>query len=452
MSMGELLRQLIAEERIDTVVVAFADLQGRPVGKRVTTDFYLEHVAHHGIDVCDYLLGVDVDLTPLPGYRFTNWDTGYGDLTVVPDERTTRILPWVEGTALVLGDVFDRHGAPVKVSPRRILERQVARAAERGLEVRCATELEFYLFKESPEEAAAKGWRDMTPHSDSIQDYQLLQTAGQEYIVRRIRNEMGAAGIPIEFSKGEAGRGQHEVNVTYADPLETADRHLVFKNGVKEIAAQMGRTATFMAKWSMAEVGSSCHVHTSLWDAGSGEPLMWDAAAPTHLSTPARHFLAGQLHAARQLAWCAAPYVNSYKRYLPDSWAPTAVAWGEDNRTCGFRVLGRGAGRRIESRVPGADVNPYLTLAAAIAAGLYGIDHQLDPGEPYPSNAYEAPDVARLPSTLAEAIGEFAHSAVAAEAFGDEVHHHLLNTARQEWATANRVVTDWELERNFERI
>jgi glutamine synthetase len=394
---------------------------------------------------------VDVDMTPLPGYRFANWDSGYGDLTVTPDERTVRMLPWLDGTALVLGDLFDREGAPVAVSPRRILQRQVERAAERGLTVRCATELEFYLFRDSYEDAAARRWQGMTPHSSTIEDYQLLQTSREEYVLRRVRNEMRQARIPVEFSKGEAGRGQHEVNVTYAEPVETADRHLVFKSGVKEIAAQVGRAATFMAKWSMDEAGSSCHLHTSLWDADTDEPLMWDEEGPGRLSKVGRQFLAGQLAAARQLAWCFAPYVNSYKRYVPDSWAPTAVVWGEDNRTCGFRVIGHGPGRRIESRVPGADVNPYLALAAAIAAGLHGIDHALDPGEPFTANAYAATDVERLPSTLPEAIVELEQSAIASEAFGDEVHHHLVNTARQEWAAANRAVTDWELARNFER-
>jgi glutamine synthetase len=266
---------------------------------------------------------------------------------------------------------------------------------------------------------------------------------------------MVEAGIPIEFSKGEAGTGQHEINVTYGGALEVADRHLVFKNGVKEIASGFGRAATFMAKWSMGTAGSSCHLHTSLWDAATGRPMMAPAGGVTSrsgLSTVGERFLAGQLFAARQLAWCFAPTVNSYRRYVPASWAPTAVVWGEDNRTCGFRTVGTGSGRRIESRVPGADVNPYLALAAAIAGGLWGIEHELELGPAFVGNAYQAPDVPRIPATLVEAIDLLASSQVAAEAFGTEVHHHLLNTARQEWAAANRVVTDWELARNFERI
>jgi glutamine synthetase len=447
----ELITAGIANGSIDTVVVAFPDMHGRPVGKRVTPDFFTAHVARHGIEACDYLLAVDVDMTPLPGYRFANWDRGYGDMVVRPDYDTARFLPWLPGTALVIGDLTDADGVPVEVSPRQILRHQLARAAERGLQVMAATELEFFLFMDSYEEAAAKGWHGLVPHTSTIEDYQLLQTSREEYILRRVRQEMVGADIPIEFSKGEAGRGQHEVNVTYAGALQTADRHLVFKNGIKEIAAQEGRAATFMAKWTMEDVGSSCHVHVSLLDP-EGEPLMADPTHASGLSIIGRHFLAGQLHAARQLSWLAAPTLNSYRRYVPGSWAPTAVVWGEDNRTCGFRVVGQGTGRRVESRVPGADVNPYLVLAGAIASGLYGIDHELELGPPYATNAYEATDVPRLPSALVEAIDELRHSEVATEAFGPEVHHHLLNTAVQEWEASNRHVSDWELARNFERL
>jgi glutamine synthetase len=442
----------IADGSIDTVVIAFPDMHGRPVGKRVTADYFRSHAADHGIEACEYLLAVDIDMTPLPGYRFANWDTGYGDVVCHPDYATARRVPWLPGTAIVIADLADSDGVPVDVSPRQVLRRQLERAAERGLRVCSATELEFFLFRDTYEEASEKEWRGLTPHTSTIEDYQLLQTAREEYILRRIRNEMLGADIPVEFSKGEAGRGQHEVNVTYDEALVTADRHLVFKNGIKEIAAQEGRAATFMAKWTMADVGSSCHIHTSLWDAASGDPLMADASHSSGLSTVGRRFLAGQLHGARELAWCAAPTVNSYRRYVPGSWAPTAAVWGEDNRTCGFRVVGRGAARRVESRIPGADVNPYLALAAAIAAGLYGIDHELELGDPYPRNAYEATDVPRIPSTLVEALAELRTSAVAVEAFGPVVHHHLLNTALQEWDAFNRHVTDWELTRYFERI
>jgi glutamine synthetase len=451
----ETLPHQIQAGDIDTVVVAFPDLQGRPVGKRVTGTFFLEHVLHHGIEVCDYLMACDIDMEPMPGYRFADWETGYGDLNAVIDPRTVRPLPWAPGSAMVLCDLLTLEGEPVEVSPRRILRRQLERAAGHGLEIKCATELEFYLFLDSFAEAAGKHWQQLAPHADTIEDYQLLQTSREEYIIGRIRNQMVEAGIPIEFSKGEAGMGQHEINITYGDALEVADRHLVFKNGVKEIASSFGRAATFMAKWSMDSAGSSCHIHTSLWDATTGSPLMAPAdgeSAPSGLSTIGRQFVAGQLFAAQQLAWCFAPYVNSYRRYVPDSWAPTAVVWGEDNRTCGFRTVGTGASRRVESRIPGADVNPYLALAAAIAGGLWGIEHELELEPAFTGNAYKAVDVPRIPSTLAEAIDGLASSDVAVEAFGPEVHHHLLNTARQEWATSNRVVTDWELARNFERI
>ena len=372
----EELRQRIGSGDIDTVVVAFPDLQGRPVGKRVTGGFFLDHVLEHGIEACDYLLAVDVDLEPLDGYRFTSWETGYGDVVARPEMSTLRLLPWMAGSAMVVCDVTRPDGEDVEVAPRTVLRRQIERARALGLEVRCATELEFYLFNETYEEAAAQRWRDLHPHVSTLEDYQLLQTSREEYVLRRIRNEMQGAGIPIEFSKGEAGRGQHEVNVTYGRALEVADRHLVFKNGVKEIAHQCGRSASFMAKWSMDEVGSSCHIHASLWDADSGANRMAGDTGPDRLSAEGRRFLAGLLHGARQLAWLWAPYVNSYKRYLPGSWAPTAAVWGVDNRTCGFRVVGHGEGRRVECRIPGADVNPYLALAAVIAAGLWGIEHE----------------------------------------------------------------------------
>ncbi len=446
------LELMIADGSVDTVVVCFPDMQGRPVGKRVTGSFFLDHVREHGIEACDYLLALDVDMEPLPGYRFANWEGGYGDMVAVPDMATLRLVPWLEGTAMVVCDLEGTDGVPVEVSPRRVLKRQIERAAAVGLDVKCATELEFFLFQESFEEAAAKGWRDMHPHTSTIQDYQLLQTSREEYIIRRIRNEMIGAGIPIEFSKGEAGRGQHEINVTYGRALEVADRHLVFKNGVKEIADQCGRAATFMAKWSMAEVGSSCHIHASIWDSADDVPLMADGARPSELSDVGRQFVAGLLQSARSLTWMWAPYVNSYRRYMPGSWAPTAVVWGVDNRTCGFRVVGHGEGCRVECRIPGADVNPYLALAAIIAAGTWGIEHELELPPPYAGNAYDADDVTRIPSTLVEAIGELESSTMAGAAFGEDVHHHLVNTARQEWARSNTVVTDWELARNFERI
>ena len=448
------LAQLTAEIQsgaIDTVLVAFPDLQGRPVGKRMTGPFFLDHVIENGMEACDYLLAVDVDMDPLPGYHFANWENGYGDVVCRLDTNTITVLPWHPGSVFIMCDLVDHHGTPIEVSPRQILRQQIERLEERGYVLNCATELEFYLFKESFSEASAKGWRDLTPHVDTIEDYQLFQTGRDEYVLKRIRNEMLAAGLPVESSKGEAGRGQHEVILTYTTPLDMADRHVVLKTGIKEIADQEGCAATFMAKWTMEDSGSSSHIHASLWSQ-SGEPLMDDPSTSSGLSTLGQQFLAGQLHAAKQLAWCAAPYVNSYRRYVPNSWAPTAIAWGHDNRTCGFRIVGHGKSRRIESRVPGSDVNPYIALAAVIAAGLYGIDHGLELEAPFEGNAYTATDVKRLPFTLSDAIADFESSEVALEAFGPGVHHHLLNTARQEWMKANLHVTDWELARNFERI
>ena len=448
------LRDQIGRGEVDTVVVAFPDLQGRLMGTRVTGHYFLDHVlAPAGIEACNYLLAVDVEMTPLPGYRFANWDQGYGDFSAIPDLGTLRPLPWLDHTALVLCDLVDAEtGAPVDVAPRQILRRQVERAAAAGYAVKCASELEFFLFRESYEEAAAKGYADLEPHSTVIEDYHVLQTTRDEYLIRRIRNGMDAAGVPVEFSKGEAGRGQHEINLAYTDALEMADRHVVYKNGAKEIASLAGRSITFMAKYSMDEVGSSCHVHSSVWDAAGEQSLMWDADAPHHLSPVFRGWLGGQLAAGRELAWLYAPTVNSYKRYQPESWAPTALVWGRDNRTCGLRVVGHGGGYRVESRIPGADVNPYLAFAATIAAGLHGIEHGLDPGDPFVGNAYAAGGVARVPESIVDAIGELERSEIARAAFGADVHDHLVNTARQEWLSFNRAVTDWERRRNFEQF
>jgi len=445
------LTAAIESGEVDTVLVAFPDLQGRPVGKRMTGPFFLSHVIENGMEACDYLLAVDVDMDPLPGYHFANWENGYGDVVGRLDLSTITPLPWHPGSVFVMCDLVNHHGDPIDVSPRQILRRQIERLAERGFILNCATELEFYLFKESFAEASAKGWRDLNPHVDTIEDYQLFQTGRDERVLKRIRNEMLAAGLPVESSKGEAGKGQHEVILTYTTPLDMADRHVILKTGIKEIADQEGCAATFMAKWTMDDSGSSSHIHASLWSE-SGEALMDDPSSDSGLSTLGQQFLAGQLYSAKQLAWCAAPYVNSYRRYVPNSWAPTAIAWGHDNRTCGFRIVGHGKSRRIESRVPGSDVNPYIALAAVIAAGLYGIDHGLELEAPFEGNAYTATDVKRLPFTLSDAISDFEQSEVAREAFGSEVHHHLLNTARQEWVKANLHVTDWELARNFERI
>jgi len=449
------IRAAVANGSIDTVLVVFPDLQGRLMGKRVVGEYFVDEVLPPGgaLEACNYLLALDVDMTPLPGYHYANWEQGYGDFRMLPDLTTLRRVPWIERTALVMCDLVDEEtGAPVEVSPRQILKRQIERAAAKGYLVNIGAELEFFLFRDSYEEAADKGYADLVPHSNVIEDYHILQTTRDEYLIREIRNSMNDAGIVVEFSKGEAGKGQHEINLRYADALTMADRHAIYKNGAKEIAALAGRSITFMAKYSMEEVGSSCHLHSSVWSADGSHSLMWDADAPDHMSDTMRGWLGGIIATGAEFAWLFAPYVNSYKRYQPESWAPTALAWGRDNRTCGYRLVGHGTAFRMESRVPGADVNPYLAYAATIAAGLHGIEQGIDPGAAFSGNAYADESLARVPHTLVDAITALEGSAAARAAFGDEVHHHLVNTARQEWNSFNRVVTDWERRRNFEQI
>ena len=450
------IASLIGQGDIDTVLLAFPDQQGRLVGKRLTGDYFVNDIleGEGAVHACNYLLAVDVEMEPLPGYAYANWDTGYGDVKAIPDMSTLRLIPWLEKTALVICDVFDEEtGEPVEVSPRRILQRQLQRAAARGLTVKTGSELEFYLFRDSYDEAAARRYQGLQPHSPWIQDYHILQTTKDEYLIRQIRNGMDGAGVPVEFSKGEFGRGQHEINLRYADALEMADRHVIYKNGTKEIAALNGRAITFMAKYSMAEAGSSFHLHSSLWNHTGTTSLMWDDGGPHHMSQTFRHYLGGLMDTAYELSWMFAPFVNSYKRYQAGSWAPTAIAWGHDNRTCGFRIVGEHEGFRVESRIPGADGNPYLAFAATLAAGLHGLENEIEPPQMFKGNAYEATEIRRVPSSLHEAAAAFEGSEVARSAFGDAVFEHLLNTARQEQRIFdNETVTDWELVRYFERI
>jgi glutamine synthetase len=448
------LEEAIRADQIDTVLVAFPDLQGRLVGKRVTGHYWLDHMdaGFEPLHACNYLLAVDSEMNVLSGYTFANWEQGYGDMAAHPDLATIRSVPWLEKTALVLCDLStEETGEPIEVSPRRILQRQIERAAAVGFTVMFASELEFFLFRESLDEAAAKKYDNLTPHSLVIEDYHILQTTRDEYVIRAIRNGIDGAGVPVEFSKGEAGRGQHEINLVYSTPLEMADRHVIYKNGAKEIVSQLGLAITFMAKYSADEVGSSCHIHSSVWSPDAAQSLMWDAGAPDHLSPTFRGWLGGQLAAGREMAYLYAPTVNSYKRYQPESWAPTALAWSMDNRTCGFRIVGHESSFRLESRIPGADVNPYLAYAATIAAGLHGIEHGLDPGARFDGNAYADSSLTRVPASLAESIDAFATSKIAVDAFGADVHEHLLNTGRQELAHFNRAVTDWERRRNFDQ-
>lgn len=446
------LRELHDVGDIDTVLVVFPDMQGRFMGKRVLSSFFLQEVPRNGgvIEACDYLLAVDVDMNVLDGFRFTSWETGYGDFVCRPDMSTLRIVPWLEKTALVVGDLVDHDGMPIEVAPRSILQAQIAKASANGWEVKAGTELEFFIYQESMEQAWEKGFRDLTPGSPYVIDYHILQTTKDEWLIRKIRNDMAAAGIPVENSKGEAGLGQHELNLRYDTALAMADHHTIYKNGAKEIAALAGRAMTFMAKPSIDDVGSSCHVHSSLWDLESGRSLVPDDSGDG-LSDTFRWYVGGLLATAADFSLCWAPYVNSYKRFQPGSWAPTAIGWGTDNRTLAFRVVGHGQGMRVESRIPGADCNPYIALAATIAGGLYGIEHRIEPGDTFSGNGYEA-DLPRVPHTLVDAIERFEHSEVAKAAFGEDVHFHLLHMARQEWAEFNKCVTDWELRRNFERL
>jgi glutamine synthetase len=448
------LEELAHAGEIDTVLCMFTDLQGRFVGKRVLPDFFLEEIlGEEGLHACLYLLAVDMEMEPLPGYAYASWDTGYGDLRMVPDLSTLRVIPWLEKTALVICDVADEQtGEPVEVAPRQILKHQIERATQAGYTMKTGSELEFYLFKDSFEQLAERGYRDLHPSSSYIMDYHMLQTTKDEWIIRQIRNGMVGAGIPVEFSKGEFGKGQQEINITYREALECADNHVIYKHGVKEIAAMNGVAASFMAKWSMDEAGSSCHLHSSVWNDDGTESLMWDDVAPQHLSDTFRHYLGGLMSTAREMSWMFAPFVNSYKRYQLGSWAPTAIVWSRDNRTCGFRTVGEHKGFRVENRIPGGDANPYLAFAGTIAGGLHGISNKLEAPEMFVGNAYEAKDVPRVPSSLHEAIDAFEASDVAREAFGDFVFEHLLNTARQEQITFdNNCVTDWELARYFER-
>jgi glutamine synthetase len=448
------LAELAHTGQIDTVLCMFTDMQGRFMGKRILPDFFLEEVlGAEGLHACMYLLAVDMEMEPLPGYQYASWDTGYGDFRMVPDVSTLRMCPWIEKTAMVICDIADEEtSAPTAVSPRQILKDQIAAAAAMGYQVKTGSELEFYLFQDSYREAAERGYREMRPSSPYIMDYHMLQTTRDEWLIRQIRNGMRGAGIPVEFSKGEFGKGQHEINITYSDALSNADNHALYKHGAKEIAELNDVAVTFMAKWSMAEAGSSCHLHSSIWSGDGSASLMWADDGQHHMSDTYRWYLGGLMATAREMAWMYAPFVNSYKRYQLGSWAPTAIVWARDNRTAGFRTVGEHKSARVECRLPGADANPYLAFAATIASGMWGIRNQVEPPPLFQGNAYEAKDVPRVPTSLHEAIEAFRGSQVAREAFGDFVFGHLLNTAEQEQVIFdNQVVTDWELARYFER-
>ena len=432
---------------IDTVVTAFTDMQGRLFGKRIQVDYFLDEVLEHPIEGCNYLLALDMEMDPVPGYEMANWERGYGDFAIVPDLRTLRRVPWLDRTALVLCDVANHDGSPVVASPRQVLIAQFERASEMGYTPMMATELEFYLYKESYAEAHEKDYCELTPTIPYILDYHVLATTMDEQYLGAIRRGIHAAGIPVEFSKGEAWYGQHEVNIRYADAVTAADRHTIYKNGVKEIAFLHGISATFMAKPSEKDIGSSCHIHSSLVDA-DGKSVFVDGNDETDVF---RHYLGGQRARIRELALFVAPAVNSYKRYATESWAPTSVSWGRDNRTCGFRIVGHGDSTRVECRIPGADVNPYLGCAALLAAGLDGIENGTDPGPELVGNAYEAAEAEPFPSSLREAVELWESSEFAQAAFGEAVHKHYLNYGQTEQRLFDQVVTDYERRRMFER-
>jgi glutamine synthetase len=427
------------------------DMQGRLVGKRFQAEYFIDG-AHEETHACDYLLANDIDMEPVPGYAAASWDKGYGDFVLKPDLTTLRRLPWLEGTALVLADVLDHHHHELAHSPRAMLKAQIARLKKAKMRAFFASELEFYLFNETYEDAAAKRYSALKTAGQYIEDYHILQTTKEEGVMRAIRKGLQGAGILVENSKGEWGPGQEEINIRYADALEMADRHVILKNAVKEIAWGQGKSITFMAKWNYALAGSSSHIHASLWDVAGKVPLFFDAKSEHGLSALMRAFVAGQLKYARDMTYFLAPYINSYKRFQVGTFAPTKTVWSRDNRTAGFRLCGENSKAiRIECRIGGADLNPYLAFAAMIAAGLAGIDEKLKLDPPYSGDAYHGKKLPEVPKTLREAAECLNKSRMLRAAFGDAVVEHYLHTANWEQFEYDRRVTDWELMRGFER-
>ena len=430
------LKHRVESGAIDTVLVVFPDMYGRLVGKRIVARFFLEQSEIHA---CDYLLACDMDMDPVPGYQFTSWAKGYGDFRPVPDLSTMRVASWLDRTALVLCDVYEEESdALVPYAPRGILRRQLARAAELGYTAMGASELELYVFKDSYEDVAKKSFVNLEPIGRLIEDYHIFQSTKEEFLIGAIRRHLEASGIPVESSKGEWGPGQQEIGLRYADLLEMADRHALYKHAAKEIAWQHGHAVTFMAKWDERYAGSSCHIHMSLWDKDAKTPLF-------------RWFLGGWMAHVRELFPFFAPYPSSYKRYVPGSFAPTGIAWSYDNRTAGFRIVGHGSSLRIECRTAGADANPYLAFAATLAAGLDGIANKTEPPPAFEGDVYGALDLPQVPHFLPEAIAALDKSTFAREAFGADVIEHYLHFFRTEQRKFDAVVTDWERKRYFEQ-
>lgn len=445
------LKDAVAAGGIDTVVVAMTDMQGRLIGKRFQAEFFVAG-AHEETHACDYLLADDIDMEPVPGYAAANWAKGYGDFVLKPDMATLRRIPWLEGTALVLADVLDHHHHGVPHSPRQILRRQVARLEKLGFKAFCASELEFYLFDESYESAAAKRFHGLKTAGSYIEDYHILQTTKEEGVMRAIRKGLQAAGIPVENSKGEWGPGQEEINVRYADALTMADRHVILKNGIKEIAHLQGKAVTFMSKWRYDLAGSSSHIHMSLWDKTGKTPLFADPKAEYGMSATMRSFMAGQIRYARDITYFLAPYINSYKRFMAGTFAPTKTIWSRDNRTAGFRLCGEGTkGIRAECRIGGADLNPYLAFAALIAAGIAGLEEKLELSAPFSGDAYQVQKLPDVAKTLRDATVALEKSKMLRAALGSDVVDHYVHTAKWEQLEYDRRITDWELMRGFER-
>ncbi|MGW4639981.1 glutamine synthetase family protein [Sphaerisporangium sp. NPDC004334] len=442
------LREEVSAGRVDTVLLAIADMQGRLQGKRLSARYFLEEVLHHAAEGCNYLLAVDIDMNTVDGYSMSSWERGYGDFVMRPDVSTLRRVPWQEGTAMLMADLVWEDGSDVTASPRQILRGQTARLAERGWAAYVGTELEFVVYNDGYETAWSKAYRDLTPANQYNVDYSLLGGARVEPLLRRVRLGMEGAGMYVESAKGECNLGQHEIAFRYAEALTTCDNHAIYKNGAKEIAAQEGMSVTFMAKPNQRE-GNSCHIHISL--RGEDGELVMAGDGPHGLSRLGEHFIAGQLAAMRELTLLYAPNINSYKRYVPGSFAPTAVKWGVDNRTCSLRLVGHGPSLRVENRVPGGDVNPYLAVSGLIAAGLYGIEHELPLEDACTGNAYTA-GAETVPSTLRDALALWEGSKIAKDALGEQVVEHYANNARVELAAFDAAVTDWELFRGFERM
>jgi glutamine synthetase len=448
------LESMIDDGRIDTLIVAITDMQGRLMGKRVQAQAFLNGVIDHGAHFCTYLLGTDMEMNTPEGFALMNWETGYGDWIADPVWDTMRVLPWLEKTAIVLGDAFtEEDHAEIPVSPRTILKKQVAKAASMGLSVKAGSEFEYYVLKETWEESAQQGWNIPQRFGYYNEDYHLLQATKAEPLHRLLRNQMTEARIPVEFSKGEAAPGQHEVNIRYDDVLESADRSVLFKHGAKEIAYLNGWGISFMAKPDHSWTGSSGHLHMSVWDDDGAKSLTHDpdAGRPYGMSDTMAWFMAGMMQLSRELAIFIAPNVNSYKRYASLSWAPVNVVWGRDNRTTGFRVVGHGNNLHVEDRFPGGDMNAYLTYAAMVGAGLWGIERKLEPPAEFKGNGYIATGVPRMPRALYEAIRELEVSDAAKEIFGEDVVAHYLNAARVEQEQYDSVVHNWDRERYLER-